>query len=84
MVMHSHLFSCLFSEADAMVEGAVRHGTAMPLGDNYVSTTCWSWLGWYLVGTWLGRLVMGIPQVFVLGGCYVTDFNVESPRSPYQ
>jgi Tn3 transposase DDE domain len=38
MVVHSQLLSCAASEVAAMVEGAVRHGTAMELEGNYVDS----------------------------------------------
>ncbi len=38
MVVHSQLLSCSASEAAAMVEGAVRHGTSMQLEGNYVDS----------------------------------------------
>nr|WP_266099576.1 Tn3 family transposase [Rhodococcus ruber] len=38
MAVHSQLISCTASEVAAMVEGAVRHGTAMSLEGNYVDS----------------------------------------------
>lgn len=38
MVVHSQLLSCSASEVAAMVEGAVRHGTAMQVEGNYVDS----------------------------------------------
>jgi TnpA family transposase len=38
MVVHSQLINCAASEVAAMVEGAVRHGTAMALEGNYVDS----------------------------------------------
>ncbi|WP_103382797.1 Tn3 family transposase [Pseudonocardia dioxanivorans] len=38
MAVHSQLISCTASEVAAMVEGAVRHGTAMAVEGNYVDS----------------------------------------------
>jgi len=38
MVVHSQLISCSASEVAAMVEGAIRHGTAMRIEGNYVDS----------------------------------------------
>jgi len=38
MAVHSQLISCSASEVHAMVEGAMRHGTDMTIGSNYVDT----------------------------------------------
>jgi len=38
MVVHSQLISCTASEVAAMIEGAIRHGTAMRIEGNYVDS----------------------------------------------
>lgn len=38
MAIHSQLINCSASEVAAMVDGAMRHGTSMQVGGNYVDT----------------------------------------------
>ena len=45
MAVHSQLISCSASEVHAMVEGAMRHGTGMEVGQNFVDSHGASFVG---------------------------------------
>jgi TnpA family transposase len=45
VVVHSQLLACSASEVHAMVEGAIRHGTSMEVGANYVDSHSQSEIG---------------------------------------